>query len=126
MRHALPLLALLLGAGAAAETPQDDPLLDALVQELDRNFAAWQDQPDPPYHLAARLVQQERVSLSARYGALQEDREETSRTLVVEARVGSPELDNTHPLRDRAWHWDESYSEQVPVDGPTEAVQTAL
>ena len=58
--------------------------------------------PSPAYYLAYQLVEQRIVSLEAEGGALITDSDDTERNLDVEVRVGTPKLDNTHPISDDA------------------------
>jgi len=74
------------------------PLLDIMVAENKRWMAALGKQPDPAYYLAYQIADERVVSLEAEGGAITGDSDETDRILDVELRVGSPELDSTHPL----------------------------
>ncbi len=90
------MIALLFAALAA---PAPDPVEEVLASELDRAMAHLADREDPPYHVAATVVDAREWTLSATDGTLAADQHSTRRTLDVDLRVGSPELDNTHPLR---------------------------
>jgi predicted Zn-dependent protease len=76
------------------------PVLGVLKSEAEREMAALAKQPDPAYYLGYQLVEQRIVSLEADGGALTTDSDETVRNLDVDVRVGSPKLDNTHPMAD--------------------------
>ncbi len=87
------LLAFLPSAGAQ---DADDAVFSAMRSEMDRSLRRLAlEGSGPPYHLLYRLTDRRTRTLSATLGALTDERSEDSRTLYVEARVGSPALDNT-------------------------------
>src|SRR5690606_8604717 len=84
---------------AAAAGPGLDALLSA---ELDRAVDAWEASGDPadlPHHVAVAVTDREAVRVAASAGALTERATPRSRWLDVDLRLGTPELDSTHPLR---------------------------
>jgi predicted Zn-dependent protease len=94
-----PRVLLLLSAASLA-LAQPPALLDAMSQELDRNFLALKDKADPPpYFLSYEVTETEGHSLSATLGALESDSNGTTRNLDTSVRVGSPKLDNYHRVR---------------------------
>jgi predicted Zn-dependent protease len=93
LRLALPL------ALAAAATAQST-LVDAMSQELARNFQALKDKADPPpYFLSYEITQEDVYNVSGTLGAIDSTGGGKSRTLDVSVRVGSPKLDNYHRVR---------------------------
>ena len=76
------------------------PILDVMVAENKRWMDALKKQPDPAYYLSYQIAEQRVVNLDAEGGAITGDTDETDRVLDVELRVGTPELDSTHPLGD--------------------------
>jgi len=75
-------------------------LLDAMTQELQRNFSVLQQKADPaPYYLAYEVTEQEAYAVSASLGALAGTGHSRDRRLDVCVRVGSPKLDNYHRVR---------------------------
>jgi predicted Zn-dependent protease len=76
------------------------PVLDVLKTENARELEALKKQPEPAYYLGYQLVEQRVVNLEAEGGALTVDQEDTQRNLDVDVRVGTPQLDNTHPMSD--------------------------
>jgi predicted Zn-dependent protease len=75
-------------------------LLDAMSQELTRNFLALKDKADPPpYFLSYEITETEGHSLAATLGALESNNGGLNRTLDVSVRVGTPKLDNYHRVR---------------------------
>ncbi|HEY1495537.1 MAG TPA: metallopeptidase TldD-related protein [Candidatus Solibacter sp.] len=93
---ALPLL-VSLASDASAQPPV---LLDAMSQELNRNFSALKDKADPPpYFLSYEITEQEFKSVSGTLGTVDATNGGKSRALDVSVRVGSPKLDNYHRVR---------------------------
>src|SRR5690242_4513526 len=76
------------------------PILGILAAEDEREMATLGKESEPAYYLAYQLVDQRQVTLEADGGALTTDQDDTDRNLDVDVRVGSPKLDNTHPLSD--------------------------
>jgi TldD protein len=82
-------------------TERPDTLLSFLRSEVRRNAAELGTRDSlPPYFLAYRVHDSENVSFSANKGGMVSDRRQASRTLSVEARVGTPAFDNSHPIRE--------------------------
>ena len=88
----------LLGA-APVHAPQS-VVLTAMEQELDRTWKEVRRDPQAPlYFLGDTITETRQEALSAAGGAITQDGSSHSRILDVSARVGSPELDNTHEIR---------------------------
>ncbi|KAF0126204.1 MAG: TldD protein [Elusimicrobia bacterium] len=85
---------------AAALSPAEDPLLKALKTELDRSFSSLKSAEKVPlYFLHYGATDTESYSVGATLGALSGENSGRDRRLDVDARFGSPELDNTHELK---------------------------
>jgi TldD protein len=112
----------------AAALASDDPLLDALTTELDRTVSGWAGEPDAPYYIGYRVDHATYVNVSATHGALSRSDEAKSRVLDVSVRVGSPELDNTHPIRSRGWDGTSRAGMYalLPLDGSPLALRTSI
>ncbi len=94
-----PRLSLLLVVASLA-TAQPAALLDAMSQELSRNFQALKGKADPPpYFLSYEITEVEEHALSASLGALESRSDEVGRVLDTSVRVGTPKLDNYHRVR---------------------------
>ncbi len=94
-----PGLALLLVAAAPAMA-QPSVLLDAMSQELNRNFTVMKEKADPaPYFLSYEVTEVEYRTVSGTLGTADASEGSKSRTLDVSVRVGSPKLDNYHRVR---------------------------
>ena len=104
------------------------PILDVMVAENQRWMDALRKQPDPAYYLAYQVAEQRVVSLEAEGGALTGDSDETDRILDVEMRVGTPELDNTHPLSSDANGMNQPLARRgvIPFGSDPGAVANAL
>jgi predicted Zn-dependent protease len=90
---------LLLSATPAAA----DPLMDVVAAELDRIKTALEDQPSPPYWMAVEVIDVDQIEIQAAHGAAGPIARHRTRTADIDIRVGSPELDNTHQIRDGGW-----------------------
>jgi predicted Zn-dependent protease len=97
------------GTGAGSQIPiqrspapvgAPSPLLEVLAAEVTRNLAQLQrdDQDVPAYFLAYDLVARDHLWLETQQGQLVRRRLETDRTVDVDVRVGSRQLDNSHSL----------------------------
>ena len=112
---------LLLGAVAA-------PLPDVLEAELGRAMAVLAKRPEPPHYAALSVSDIEAVRVSAVAGTLRHRVHEHRRWLDADVRVGTPELDSTHPLRGMsAWRREERAGGRIPLtDAPEQALRHAV
>jgi len=79
---------------------QSSVLLDAMSQELNRNFSVLKEKADPPpYFISYEVTEQEFRSISGTLGAITSSDGGKDRLLDVSVRVGSPKLDNYHRVR---------------------------
>ncbi|MBA2321485.1 MAG: hypothetical protein H0V89_10040, partial [Deltaproteobacteria bacterium] len=76
-----------------------DPVLAAVVAEVERASTALAGIEDPPYFLGVEVTESESVTMSAEDGAIYAVRPSHFRRLDVDARVGTPALDSSHALR---------------------------
>ncbi len=112
--------------------PRETVVLRSMKKELDRSFAKLKNAGDNPlYFLCYRVYDTDTLRMSASYGALDEDQENHRRTLDVEARVGSAEIDNTHKLRENFESTIErlfggSGSIDFSIDDNEDAIRTAI
>jgi TldD protein len=75
-------------------------LLDAMSQELNRNFTVLKEKADPPaYFLSYEVTEVDHHSVSGTLGTLDSTSAGKNRTLDVSVRVGTPKLDNYHRVR---------------------------
>jgi TldD protein len=79
---------------------QPSVLLDAMSQELNRNFTALKEKADPaPYFLAYEVTESDYRSVSGTLGAIDSNSGGKSRVFDVSVRVGDAKLDNYHRVR---------------------------
>ncbi len=80
---------------AARSAAQSDPLLDAMLTELERSQAGLKmDQVQAPYYIEYRLSEVEGYTAEAAFGALREDQEFHVRFLRAVVRVGDYKQDS--------------------------------
>jgi len=92
-------LALIL-AGALSAAAQPSVLLDAMSQELNRNFLVLKEKADtPPYYMSYEATEAEYRSFTGTLGTVEPLSQGKNRVLDVSVRVGSPKLDNYHRVR---------------------------
>jgi predicted Zn-dependent protease len=97
--QALPRFAFLLGIASIA-FGQPAVLLDAMSQELNRNFTVLKEKADPaPYFLSYEITEIEFQSMSATLGTVNTPSSGKTRQLDVSVRVGSPKQDNYRRVR---------------------------
>jgi predicted Zn-dependent protease len=85
---------------ASIAAAQPAVLLDAMSQELNRNFTVLKQKADPPpYFLSYEVTEVEFRSVSGTLGTVDAANSGKNRTLDVSVRVGTPKLDNYHRVR---------------------------
>ena len=93
----------LAATGSRAQEAETSPLLQAMVEELQRSMSELGEKADPPpYFMAYAVTETEETTLSSSYGALRSSTSRRSRLLDVDVRVGDYQLDNTHQVRGTA------------------------
>ena len=99
-RSTLLILALLSTSWAGPPQTDGDALEQVLVSELERANAHWATlETGRPHYVAVAIEDRDEITLRANDGALSIRNRHQSRTLDVDLRVGTPELDSTHTLR---------------------------
>ena len=91
----------------ALEQGAPDPLLTLVETELTRFMGALQDRPEAPYWAGIGVVDIDIIDVEATHGSASLVRRRTERIGDVDVRVGTPQLDNTHKLRDAGWFSEE-------------------
>ncbi len=92
-----PLLALTLALPAHAAEPS--AVEEVLVAELGRAMTVFEQREEPPYYVALAVEEREKTRIAATAGTIMDSDTQSGANLDIELRVGSPELDSTHPLR---------------------------
>jgi predicted Zn-dependent protease len=126
------LLATLAATPAAALVPDDRlPTLNAMRAELSRSMERLRlEGYEPPYFASYQVVDVTRHELGGRYGALFDDSTRRDRTLQVDVRVGSYDLDSSGPeetvitldMEGPSW-W---APKEAPLDDDVTALRNAL
>lgn len=113
----------------AAETT-DSVVMQALKEEMTRSFSRLKNAGDAPvYYIAYRVFEREVASVSGDYGSIKEKFDvNKSRTLDVELRVGSPQLDNSHkiPANDNGGKETFGYEVQIPYEDDKMALRNII
>lgn len=101
-----------------------------MQQELDRSLAALKKTPAPPYFMSYQLTDNRGIQIAASFGALTGSTDQTTRYLDLDLRVGSPALDNTHPIRQTGVDFgdlsDQIERTKIPLDDNPDALRVAL
>jgi hypothetical protein len=115
-----------------AEPPSpgaESPELAVMAEELAAAMRALSAQPDAaPYFVSYLLSDVDSTRIGAQHGAIETSYEKRYRVLDVDLRVGSPELDNTHPVRGfpSSLVDHQAYRVEVPLGADPIALRTAL
>ena len=79
---------------------QPSVLLDALSQELNRNYTALKQKGEPPaYFLSYEVTEQDYRRIAGTLGTIEAVNNDKTRILDVSVRVGTPQIDNYHRVR---------------------------
>ena len=92
----LPLTSFFLAPRVLGETPSDDVMMRAMVDELDRSMNLTFEGLPKPYFIHLHAQDRQSHTMSAEYGALTGSDETHNRIMNIRVRVGSYELDNTN------------------------------
>jgi hypothetical protein len=103
-------------------------ITDALKSELTRSMEHLKKQPTPPYFLSYELIETESTGVSGSFGALVSSGPITRRRqLGIDLRVGSYQLDNTHPIRGAMGNMFDTFSFfQMPIEDDPDALRAML
>ncbi|MBX9721409.1 MAG: hypothetical protein K2X81_08450, partial [Candidatus Obscuribacterales bacterium] len=118
---------------SSSKQAQNTPLMESMNSELKRSVDKLKSHGDAPlYYLGYRLYDTTTVTISGEYGALTQEVEPVrSRYLSVDVRVGSPELDNTHKIREQGYMGSMASSSfrkdvNIPIEDNDLALRQAL
>jgi len=118
----------LAGTALAQQPPQSelDPVLRAMVREIDRSQALRLVGLDAPYFIAYGLEDAASFSVTATLGAIVSRRDERFRVPRVEVRVGSYDFDNTNYVFTDYFSAGATRGAQPPLDNNELAIRTFL
>ncbi len=125
----LPLFQTLVAAALIlANTPiwGATPVLDAMKQELQRSVKLLAEQPISIYYLSYEVTENRNVILGSAFGNITRSSKGDRRLVDIDLRVGSPQLDNTHPIRGDFFSNFRSFSRVEAPTGDLEALQNIL
>ena len=113
---------------AESAPPTEGGLVSVLSEEVDRLWSALRAQPEPAYWLAVDVVDRRSIDIQATHGGASPVSESRVRLADLDLRVGSPQLDQTHKIRDAGWFSEEQRPEiDLPfVNTPDRALRFSL
>lgn len=115
----MALYALVLAVVTAS--PQPAPLAELMASELERSMEVLQQQDDPPHYCSLAVTDDAVIDVEATAATLGESQETNRRYLDVDLRVGTPDLDSTHPLRGTSdWRSRSRRRVQIPFQDDVE------
>lgn len=112
----------------AAQTLKTTPVFEAMKKELARSMEQFKKQPTPPYFLSYEIVENDNAGATASFGALVSSNPGTKRrSLTIDLRTGSYQLDNTHPIRGTGLNIPDMFgSYPIPIDDDPDAIRAML
>ncbi|MEQ9290343.1 MAG: metallopeptidase TldD-related protein [Cyclobacteriaceae bacterium] len=108
---------------------QQDPLLDILTEELNREFAILSKADIPAYYMDYGVNEINTVSISTNLGSLMNSSNSFNRLAKVNMRLGDYKKDNTHEIAGNnmgAGHNFSASSTPIALTNSKEAIQKAL
>ncbi len=116
------LLSVSATASVADELANPLPVMASTLDRVHARLGA-----EGAYWIGYAVVEQRRLTVQGTHGVGAGTVREADRTLDVDVRVGSMELDNTHKIRDASFFSDDSRpSWTVPLSGPASSMERAL
>lgn len=112
--------------GVAAVSNPKPPLVDLLQAELTKAVTGLSAQPEPLYALGYQVTDRTEVSISAQDGGIVQSKRERSRSLDVDMRVGTYQLDQTKALPGEFERGGYRGVELLPVPDPAGADVSTL
>lgn len=77
---------------------EDESILQVMFEELDRSYTILQEEEQPPYYVSYEISQENSLTVNGSFGQVFVENRDRLNRLYLEVRVGSFELDNTHPV----------------------------
>ncbi len=94
-------LIILFSAICSYQIFSQDKLSLILQEEVAREFEVLKLQEIPVYYIAYRVDDVKNYQVNAQFGTLTNSSTNQTRSLTISIRVGTPQLDNFHKLRDK-------------------------
>jgi TldD protein len=128
MRLSALALLLLLPPLFQGQSARPSPVLAALKTEMARSMERFRKLPVPPYFLSYEVMETESASATGSFGALVSSWPvDRRRMLGIDLRVGSYELDNTHPVRGALPIFADRFSDfPLPIDDDPDAIRATV
>ena len=118
---------LLIGQLAFFSVFAQQPLEQILKEEASRNLEKMSKEPIPAYYISYRIYETTSESANSSFGELTGSYNGKSRRLHVKVRVGSPQLDNTHEIKENnAWEYTRYEAFDLPLENNEEAIRLVL
>lgn len=113
---------------AAKYNINNDPVLNAMSEELERSFPVLKKaEKIPLYFLGYEITETESYYLSSEMGAIKSESSGKNRQLDIDARFGSPQLDNTHQVKGYDSNYQGgSYRQKVPFEDDIDALKAKI
>lgn len=109
-------LSFLCGIQPVNELFSQDFISNLLQQELKSHYISLKKQENPPYFMGFRLSEIQTYVIGASFGSLITDDYNNTRVISTEIRIGSYELDNTHPLNKMGYGSSGRSLMQLPIE----------
>ena len=104
---------------------QEQSLMSIVEPELTRSFDELS--PKGVYWIGLGVSDVHTVKIQANNGALFTSRKGHYRNADIDLRIGTPQLDNTHPLRDAGWLNEPThFYTSLPLENYPEPIQIAI
>ncbi len=101
-------------------------VLKAMKEEVNRSMTEYKKRVNPaPYFIAYRITENRSLKYTASDGVLRTKGKSCTRKLDVSLRVGSPQMDNTHPLRAFAFD-DFAQNINISVENDADSIKNIL
>ncbi len=114
-------------APAKAGGPTGDVILDTMRQELDHSMKALTEKvTPPPYYISYRITENQHFTVAASFGALSGERDDRTRLLDIDMRVGDHRLDNTHRMRGRDLNFAPYRASAITIEDDAGALKDTL
>jgi TldD protein len=120
------ILTILCQIGYFSSTAQNDPLLDILNKELNREFAVLSKADVPAYYMNYSVNDIKSISISTNLGSLMNSIQSQNRLASVDIRVGDYQKDNTHEILGKGGANYSANTSPIAFTNSKESIQKAL
>ncbi len=105
-----------------------DPVIEIISDELNREFSRLGEENYPPYYLSYRVDEINNIIVESTFGSITQSDNYSGRILTTTIKVGSYELDNTHELKNgfninKANH---SFASVFPLENDDKALRQTI